>query len=585
MVPDTTPQIQIPAFDDTETPVRKRRSFKGVNAFGSVPDPTLIEEASTYEETDFGFGLRIALHYQEHLMYVPGEGGKGVWLFYENGYWKEEGGQAQAETYARVVAETTGRQELEFLLAGNPEYCAALTALNQAEAFGAEKAIAVAEDEIEKVKASLLKERLSWTKAIKNGDVHIKAALGAAKSVLAVDAKDLDAHTDKINTPAGLLDLRTLKVEAPRPDHWCTRITSVSYVEGATHPDVETVFAWQDQVIPGMAEFTKRYLGMGLTTRHAKCFLYVDGLRNSGKSTIFEAAVNALGDTNGPGYGRIVEPVIFTGKGSSGEKPSPLLHTLRGVRFAFGDEADRVGFLNSNVVKRIVAGGTMVTRTLGHGAVAWPSQVTLTFAGNGIMPMADDDDGMRERIRTAKMNRTLPEEMKDEGLINRMLERPQQEALFAAMALGAQAWLQAGATRAALEIPAAVIEATDEHLTVADPLTDWLREVVDIVDPDDPSYLPLPLSAWSKLYNVWAKDANSVPLKMKHFKERLNGHGFVERDTARVVDGYKAKGVLRMGMKLRGVSPAELHARGLVKIDAPDAAFTPLHLVAVETAA
>lgn len=131
-----------------------------------------------------------------------------------------------------------------------------------------------------------------------------------------------------------------------------------------------------------------------------------------------------------------------------------------------------------------------------------------------------------------------------------------------------------------------MVDSTREHLSNADPLTEWLREAVDIVDADDPGYLPLPLSAWSKLYNDWAKGARGVELKMKHFKERLIGHGFPERDTARTLDGYKSKGVLRLGMKLRDVSPAELYARGLVKMDAgAETQVSTLHLVAIDAAA
>lgn len=557
--------LKIPEFDDDPTPSRKRRSFKGAKAFGQVPDPSLFKESAKYDEDDFGFGRRIALHFQDELMFVPGDQGQGMWYVYETGFWHADPEGRKAGARARIVAATLDSAEMPYYLESFKEHREAAEALKKAEALLGPLAAEKAAEELSLVTATLAKNRLAWAKLVKSGPVHINAALKAIEPLLEVSASELDKHMEMINTPAGLLNLRTLKVLPHRPEHYATKITSVSYNPKAAHPDVENVLAWQDESIPGMRASITRFLGMGLTGKHAKRMLYMDGPSDSGKSTIFEAAVRCMGDVNSSGYGRLIKPVILTGKASDGERAQPGLHELRGVRLAFGDEADRVGFLNSGLVKPLVSGGTQVTRALHQGVISWRSQVTLVLAGNGTMPIADDDAGMRRRFLTAKMHKELSADAKDEGLETRMMELEQQEALFAEMCRGAQAWLLDGASAEALLIPEAVTDSTAEYLEKSNPLTEWISEMIDLVDPDDPTYLPMITSVWAKIYNTWASGVSTRQMTPKRFGERLDQMGITTRDTRRVVDGYFTKGYLRLGLKLRDVSPAELHARGYAK--------------------
>lgn len=585
-IPNFMPSTEeLTALEAVDEQKRTRRSFKGAHAFGTLPHPELAEESSRYEENDAGLGLRIALHFQDNLIWVPSKGQTGTWYFYKDGYWQEDAGGNHASTCARIVSAAAGQEELKYFLEDFREYREAVDAVEAAKSIGIAAVIKGAEEELQKVSATLLKDRLRWVSAIKTGTTHIHAALDAASSLLRKEASELDSRLDCINTPEGLLNLRTLKVSPSSPEHYCTRITAVPYRKGATHADVDTVFAWPEKSIPGAKAFFARYYGMALTGYHAKRFLYIDGDRDTGKSTLSEAVVHAMGDPEGSGYARIVAPVVFAArKGDSGEGASPALHEMRGARFVFSDEANGVGFMNSTLVKKLSSGGTINSRKL-HGSVAsWPSQVTMLLAGNGSMPMADDDAGLRERSLTAKLTTHLSPEEMDQGLENRMRERPQQEALFAFIADGAQAWLAEGATREALLVPQAILDSTAEHLKSADPLTEWLEEMVEMVD-HDVAYLPLKTSAWAKIYNEWAKETHSAQQALKHFKARLDLRGIQTVDTQKIVDGYLSKGMLRVGMKLRDVEPAELYARRLVKLDRKSEVPAVLHFVPVQEAA
>jgi phage/plasmid-associated DNA primase len=46
----------------------------------------------------------------------------------------------------------------------------------------------------------------------------------------------LDANACQLNTPSGIVDLRTGKISDHRPDAWHTRITGVAYHPGADCP-------------------------------------------------------------------------------------------------------------------------------------------------------------------------------------------------------------------------------------------------------------------------------------------------------------------------------------------------------------
>src|SRR5690349_2061137 len=140
-------------------------------------------------------------------------------------------------------------------------------------------------------------------------NIKFKVAIASAKTVAAVErlakadprlaatAEQWDTDPWVLNTPAGLVDLRTGDLRPSRPVDYNTKVTGVA-------PDsrcpITTWLAFLDRVTGGdqsLVAFMQRMAGYALTgsTReHALFFLYGTGA--NGKSTFINALTGCVGD-------------------------------------------------------------------------------------------------------------------------------------------------------------------------------------------------------------------------------------------------------------------------------------------------
>jgi putative DNA primase/helicase len=66
---------------------------------------------------------------------------------------------------------------------------------------------------------------------------RINAVTALARGIIVRDAADLDADPDILNTPSGVVDLRTGELLPHDPGYLCTKITGAAYEPGADSPD------------------------------------------------------------------------------------------------------------------------------------------------------------------------------------------------------------------------------------------------------------------------------------------------------------------------------------------------------------
>jgi putative DNA primase/helicase len=66
---------------------------------------------------------------------------------------------------------------------------------------------------------------------------RMRAVLNLARGIVERKAAELDHDLDLINTPSGVVDLRTGELLQPDPTLLMTKITRGSYRPGFTHPD------------------------------------------------------------------------------------------------------------------------------------------------------------------------------------------------------------------------------------------------------------------------------------------------------------------------------------------------------------
>ena len=225
-------------------------------------------------------------------------------------------------------------------------------------------------------------DRLDGEKAVK-----VASAVASARTVAAVvglaraDARhatapeDWDADAWTLNTPAGLVDLRSGRIHPHDRDALCSKITAVA-------PSYTRCPRWQrflDEITAGDAElqaFLGRVAGYvltGSTREHALFFLYGTGA--NGKGTFLNTLTGILGD-----YARIAGMDTFT-ETSSDRHPTELA-MLRGARLVTAQETDEGRRWAESRIKALTGGDPITARFMRQDFFTYTPQFKLLIAGN-----------------------------------------------------------------------------------------------------------------------------------------------------------------------------------------------------------
>lgn len=176
---------------------------------------------------------------------------------------------------------------------------------------------------------------------------RVEATISMVKPKVEIDPKILDADPFLLNTPAGVVDLRTGESREHKPNDYCTKITKLS--PGSESADL--FLAFLDRVTVGDKDL-ERYLqdvagmcAIGKVFHENLIIAYGEG--GNGKSTLFNLIANVLGD-----YADSISPdlLITTPKNKGAE-----LAELRGKRLVIAAELEEGMRLSTASLKRVTS--------------------------------------------------------------------------------------------------------------------------------------------------------------------------------------------------------------------------------------
>ncbi|WP_411730770.1 hypothetical protein [Paeniglutamicibacter sp.] len=567
--------------------------------FKPVPYLERLKTSAKMSQDDFGIGQRIALHFREQLSYVKIGGGNHVWFVYDDsrGVWIEDPKGGYARDIARRVIASL-EHELEHIGFDVPHIRTLSEsydrALRMPEGDNRDRSVKTTKNELDAARGGLMSEHMKFVKKSKDGKVHIEAALDNAAALLRRNVGEFDKDPESINTPLGLLNLRTMELTPPNPDNLCTKVTNVGYRRGACHQDVDAILGRLDDAgHPGLMNFMQRFLGTGLTGyTPGKIYYYQDGLPDTAKSSVLQGFTYCLSDDSVTGYAVVTKAEIFVGNNMNINSANLHLHELRGKRYVFCDEANKAGRLGG-IFKQYVSGEPMQSRANYGDLVPWTPFSTLAMAGNGMIEIPTDDEGVVRRFRGSLLTKAV--EVVDFHLRKRLKEQAQMEAFFAWAVEGANMWLLEGGDENALHVTDQIIEETARYVGEADPMTNFVEDFIEIVDEDQRGkYLPLTAGAWAALYSQWSQKQGGKKLEDKVLRQAIRALGKESAKTRRRFDGWQSDGLLMMGLKLKNpdylsvaslghikrVSKGEEAVEKLVYLSLPEESDVPLKMAA-----
>jgi putative DNA primase/helicase len=348
---------------------------------------------------------------------------------------------------------------------------------------------------------------------------NVAKALASAKTVAAVERlatadRRLAATTDQwdadpwlLNTPEGVVDVRSGEISPHQPTEYMTKITAV-----APYGACPLWRSFLSRILAGDVEliaFVQRVAGYALTgsTReHALFFGFGTGA--NGKSVLINTISGILGD-----YHRTAAIETFTA--SKTERHPTDLAGLRAARLVTAIETEEGRRWDEAKVKALTGGDRIAARFMRQDFIEYVPTFKLMIAGNHKPSLRSVDESIRRRFNLLPFTVTIPPEDRDRDLPEKL--KAEWPGILRWMIQGCLEWQRLG-----LAPPQAVRDATAAYLEAEDAVGAWIEECCQC-DPQAWAATVTLFSGW----NGWATSAGEFVGSQRRFIQALETRGFV----------------------------------------------------------
>ncbi len=423
------------------------------------------EDKAPIAYSDGALALRTINRHGGNFRFCEGLGG---WMVYNNGVWHRDGEMLFYAATARV-----GRAMAD-------------AARNDPDLDKNKRAVAMS-----MCSNRVVQNAMQYSRA----DKRVRA--GAA---------DFDADSFKLNTPEGVVDLKTGVLGPHEPKALHTRMAAVA-------PSPAPAPVWMrfldeatagDKELQGYLQRLAGYALSGETKEHQMSFIWGPG--GNGKSVFVNTIVAAMGD-----YAMGTPSNTFSAR-SDNAHPEGLAR-LRGARLVVASETQEGLTWNEALVKQVTGGDTVTARFMHQGSFDYKPQFKLVVMGNHKPRLVNLDNGMKRRLQMVPFTVT-PKNPDRELEAKLKAELPQ---VLQWMIEGCLLWQRDG-----LQLPAVVSAATQEYFVDEDPVGRFLEE--RCVQGHEKT---VQTGALFEAWREWAEDQNESPRTQRWLANNLlNRPGF-----------------------------------------------------------
>jgi putative DNA primase/helicase len=327
-----------------------------------------------------------------------------------------------------------------------------------------------------------------------------------------------DADPWILNTPGGIVDLKTGCLRPACREDYCTKTTVVA--PDGDCPIWRAFLARITNDDQDLERFFQRICGYaltGVTQEHAMFFLYGTGA--NGKSKFVEAISGAMGD-----YAKVAPIETFIDSRSQSH-PTDVAG-LRGARLVTAIETEEGRRWAESKVKTLTGGDRITARFMRQDFFEYTPQFKLVVAGNHKPGLRTVDEAMRRRFNLVPFTVTIPPKERDGALGEKLKE--EWPGILQWAIEGCLAWQHEG-----LNPPASVISATREYFTEEDSLGLWIGDRTERKAGAFESTSVL-FSDWK----AWAELAGEFVGTDKRFSTLLENRGY-EKGRSKTARGFK----------------------------------------------
>ena len=340
----------------------------------------------------------------------------------------------------------------------------------------------------------------------------ISAVMKLAKSYLEIEIEELDANPFDLNTPEGIIDLKTGQMRPHDPSCMCTKMTMFSPSDGGEKmwDDFLDVVTQNDKEFKNYLQYIAGQAVIGKIYHEGVVIAHGDGA--NGKSTLFNTIFDVLGDYSGKIPAEALTTKVKNAKVDLAE--------LLGKRFILASETEEGVRLSIGMLKQIASVDDIVAEKKYHDPFTFtPSHLTVLYT-NYLPKVGSNDKGTWRRLIVAPFNADIENPQKDFA-----------EKLIAKSSGAVMKWLIEGAQlflKANYNLPEC--KAVDEAIKKYREENDWLSAFVEeccIVGK-------LEKATGNQLYTVykeWATENGEYVRRNRDFASALKSAGFEPKKT------------------------------------------------------
>lgn len=278
-----------------------------------------------------------------------------------------------------------------------------------------------------------------WKQVLTSG--RLKALASLARGPLHAEASEFDAHPDLINTPNGVVDLRTGELLEPDPAYRFTRMTGVPYDPDATDPDFEAALTALPEDVRDWYQLRAGQAFTGHTPTDDLMIVQQGGGKN-GKSTLAVPLVRAAGS-----YYVLVSDRVILG---NADQHTTEMMDLKGARYALMEETPEARTLNVQQLKKVVGTPEITARRIRQDPVTFRCSHSLFVNTNFTPAVVEADLATWRRLALVRFPYTFRSRAEDvTGPLDRLGDDSLRDRclLLDGPPTAALAWLVRGAVR------------------------------------------------------------------------------------------------------------------------------------------
>jgi putative DNA primase/helicase len=355
------------------------------------------------------------------------------------------------------------------------------------------------------------------------GDRRLAARIASAMTVAAVErmaradrrhaatVDQWDADPWLLNTPDGIVDLRSGAKRTARREDYMTKTTAV-----APGGECRLWLSFLSRITDGDVDLQRYFQRMcgycmtGVTREHALFFCYGTGA--NGKTVFQSTFAGLMGD-----YAKTAPIEAFID--SKNERHPTDLAGLHGARLITAVETEDGRRWAESKLKALTGGDRIAARFMRQDFFEYTPQFKLLVSGNHKPGLRTVDEAMRRRFNLLPFTVTIPASERDPELTDKL--REEWGGILQWAIDGCLAWQSEG-----LHAPKAVTDATANYLAAEDALARFLEDCTVKKDGAWESASGL-FACWKK----WSDTAGEYAGSQKRFSENLAARGFTPMRT------------------------------------------------------